>query len=172
MLHTRNFLLILSPCCFAVCGHHLSPRIAIVFSLLSSVQNFSMPHSSIFISSNTSRSSLYISHSPTMWLLHYFFATRAHLCIFLLLSTTGIPCTYAPLLSGRGRKESDEIEGIDDRTHRQQTTDNNHNQPQHWTITTIYNQQSNQSTKKTINNQQSKPPTIKTINDQNNKHSK
>ena len=32
MLH-RNFLLILSPCCFAVCGHRLPPRIAIVFSL-------------------------------------------------------------------------------------------------------------------------------------------
>ena len=31
----RNCLLILSPSCFAVCGHHLSPRIAIVFSLLS-----------------------------------------------------------------------------------------------------------------------------------------
>ena len=48
MLH-RNVLLILSPSCFAVCGHHLSPRIAIVFSLLSSVPNFSMPHSSIFL---------------------------------------------------------------------------------------------------------------------------
>ena len=36
MLH-RNCLLILSPACFAVCGHHLPPRIAIVFSLLSKV---------------------------------------------------------------------------------------------------------------------------------------
>ena len=67
MLH-RNVLLILSPSCFAVCGHHLSPRIAIaiVLSLQSSVPNLSMPHSSIFlIPSNTSRFS-YISHSPTM----------------------------------------------------------------------------------------------------------
>ena len=29
--------------CFDVCGHHLSPRIAIVFSLLCSVPNFSLP---------------------------------------------------------------------------------------------------------------------------------
>ena len=43
ILH-RNFLPILSPSCFAVCGHHLSPRTAIVFSLLSSVPNFSMSH--------------------------------------------------------------------------------------------------------------------------------
>ena len=49
ILH-RNFLLILSPSCFAVCCHHLSPRIATVFSLLqSSVPNFSMSHSSIFL---------------------------------------------------------------------------------------------------------------------------
>ena len=33
ILH-RNCLLILSPSCFAVCGHHLSPKIALVFSLL------------------------------------------------------------------------------------------------------------------------------------------
>ena len=46
----------LPPCCFAVCGHNLSPTIAIVFSLLSSVPNFSMPHSFIFLISNTSRS--------------------------------------------------------------------------------------------------------------------
>ena len=40
------FLLILSPSCFAVCGYHLPPSIAVVFSLLSSVSNFSMSHSS------------------------------------------------------------------------------------------------------------------------------
>ena len=34
ILH-RKWLLILPPSCFAVCGHHPSPRIAIVFSLLS-----------------------------------------------------------------------------------------------------------------------------------------
>ena len=32
--------------CFAVCIHHLSPRIAIVFSLLSRVPNFSLSYSS------------------------------------------------------------------------------------------------------------------------------
>ena len=42
-----NLLLILSPSRFAVCGHHLSPRMmAIVVSLLiNSVPNFSMSHS-------------------------------------------------------------------------------------------------------------------------------
>ena len=46
ILHTtRNFWLVLSPSCEAVCGHHLSPRTAIVFSLLSSVSNSSMSHS-------------------------------------------------------------------------------------------------------------------------------
>ena len=43
----RNCLLILSPSCFAVCGRHLSPRKAIVISLLSSLPNSSMSHSSI-----------------------------------------------------------------------------------------------------------------------------
>ena len=42
------FLLTLSPSCFAVCGHHLSPRIAIVFSLLSSVPNFPMSHQFVY----------------------------------------------------------------------------------------------------------------------------
>ena len=41
VLHGK-FLLILSPSCFAVCAHHLSPRVAIVLSLLSSVPYFSM----------------------------------------------------------------------------------------------------------------------------------
>ena len=59
----ENCLLILSLTCFAVCGHHLSPRIAIVFSLLSSLPNSSVSHSStsIISASNASRSSLYIS---------------------------------------------------------------------------------------------------------------
>ena len=61
-------LLILSTSCFAVYGHHLSPRTAIVFSLLSSLSNSSISHTSnvLIFSSNASRSSLYISHSPTM----------------------------------------------------------------------------------------------------------
>ena len=54
-------MLILSPSCFTVCGHHLSPRIAIVFSLLSSLPNSSMSRTSNFlISSNAFRSSLVI----------------------------------------------------------------------------------------------------------------
>ena len=60
------------PSCFAVCGHHLIPRIAIVFSLLSSLPNSSMSRTfNSLMSSNASRSSLYISHSPTMWVLLY-----------------------------------------------------------------------------------------------------
>ena len=49
ILH-RNCLLILSPSCFAVCGHHLSPRIAIVFSVLSSLPSSSMFRTSSFLS--------------------------------------------------------------------------------------------------------------------------
>ena len=67
--YIETLSLILSPSCFAVCGHHLSPRIGIAVSLRSSVPNyFSTSHSSIFriCTSNTSRSSCYISHPPTM----------------------------------------------------------------------------------------------------------
>ena len=60
-----------------------------------------MSHSSIFlISCSTSRSSLYISHSPTVRVLLYFFPTRAHLCIFPLLPTTGIRTSF--FLAGPG----------------------------------------------------------------------
>ena len=46
MLHI-NILLILSTSCFAVCGHHLSPRIAIVLSLpLGGFENTMDPYSS------------------------------------------------------------------------------------------------------------------------------
>ena len=58
ILH-RNCLLILSPSCFAVCGHHLSPRTAIVFSLLSSLPNSSMSHLSNFLISTNSRGTIY-----------------------------------------------------------------------------------------------------------------
>ena len=65
-----TFVIILSSSCFAAFGHHLSPRIAIVFSLLAIVPNSSMSHSSISLfSSSTSRPSLYISHYPTMWVI-------------------------------------------------------------------------------------------------------
>ena len=66
ILH-RNCLLILSPSCSAVFGHHLSPSIAIVFSPLFRLPNSSISHMSNFlVSSNASRSSLYIPHSLTM----------------------------------------------------------------------------------------------------------
>ena len=49
LLYTTSklFAYILSPFCFAVCSHRLSPRIAIVFSLLSSPPSSSMSHPSI-----------------------------------------------------------------------------------------------------------------------------
>ena len=77
---------ILSPSCFPVCGHHLSPRIAIVFSLLSSLRNSSMSHPSKISSSPLMHSvppcifhiilpcdsySLLLSHTDT----HFFVAT-------------------------------------------------------------------------------------------------
>ena len=67
----KNRLLILPPSCFAVCGHHLSPSVTMIFSLLSNLPKYSMSHSSNvpISSSNASRSSLYISQSPTMFLL-------------------------------------------------------------------------------------------------------
>ena len=40
---SQNLSSILSPSCFAVCGHHLSPRIAIAFSLLSSCLLYTSP---------------------------------------------------------------------------------------------------------------------------------
>ena len=95
----RNFSLILSPSCFAVCGHHLSPRIAIVFSLL--IPNFSMSHSSLFLISSTHPVPPFVHFTFSHYVFYstYCFATRAHLCIFLLLlATTGVP-----LRSGRSR---------------------------------------------------------------------
>ena len=65
-----------------------STRIAIVFSLLSSLPNSYTSHSSIFlISLNTSRS-VHISHSPTMRVLLYCCATRGNTCVH--------PCSPPP----------------------------------------------------------------------------
>ena len=101
----RNCLLIQSPSCFAVCGHHLSPRIAIVFSLLSRLPNSSMSHTSNFlISSNASRSSLYISHSPTMRVLLCIVVQHGH--IFIATPSSSGRLVYLVnlfLLSGRSR---------------------------------------------------------------------
>ena len=51
----------------AVCDHHLSPKRAIVFSLLFNAPNISMSHPFIFLISsfNAPRSTLYSSQSPT-----------------------------------------------------------------------------------------------------------
>ena len=93
---THIILLILSRSSSAICGHYLSPRIAIVFSL-SNALNFSISNLSIFLisSSNTFRSSLYSSHSSTGWvLLSPALPQGQHLrAFFLLHSTTGIPYT-------------------------------------------------------------------------------
>ena len=102
ILH-KNCLLMLSPSCFAVCGHHLSPRIAIVFSLLSSLPNSSMSHTSncLISSSNAFRSSLYISHCPTMGVILSVVLQHGH--IFVATSSFSPTLVYIFLLSGRSR---------------------------------------------------------------------
>ena len=103
VLH-RKFLLILSPSCFAfVCGHHLSSRIAIVFSILSSLPNSSTSRTSnlLISSSNASRSSLYISDSPTVWVLPSIVVPHGH--IFVATSSSSRLLLYLFLLSGRSR---------------------------------------------------------------------
>ena len=87
----------MSPSCFATCGHHPSPRITIVFSLLSTavVHRTSPRHIRLFSSSPP------LTHSAppcTSHIFHYVsytlncFATKASPCIYiLLLSATGIP---------------------------------------------------------------------------------
>ena len=86
-----NVFLLLSPSCFATCGHHLSPRIMTVFSLLSSAPNFFMPHSltSLTSSPSTSHSSPYLSHSPTMCLLVSTALPRGHISVHLLPPPSG-----------------------------------------------------------------------------------
>ena len=44
VMYYINPLLIVSPSCFAFCGHYLSPRAAVVVSLFSSVFNLSISH--------------------------------------------------------------------------------------------------------------------------------
>ena len=86
-------MLILFPSCFAACGHHLSPRIAIVFSSLSSVPNellhvtfFHFPH---LLTDPAPPCTFHIL--PLRESTRYCFAIRAHLCIYFLRSATGIP---------------------------------------------------------------------------------
>ena len=79
----ETFCLSLSPSCFAFCDHHLSPRIAIVFSLLCSVPNFSMSHLVYFPHLQHMPFLLvYFTFSNHMSSTLYCFATRAHLCLY------------------------------------------------------------------------------------------
>ena len=90
-------MLTLSPSCFGCCAH-LSPRIAIVFSLsfrvvkFIHIASFYWPylHPVPFLLADVT-----FSHNVISTL--FFLGARTHLCI-LLLPTTGIP-----LLSGRSR---------------------------------------------------------------------
>ena len=101
ILH-RNVFIISSPSCFAICDTIYLRGWRSFFSLLSSVPNSPVSHSSVFIiSSNASRSSFYISHSHIVLRYNlYCFSTRAHLCIFLPSSRLLV---YLFLLSGRSR---------------------------------------------------------------------
>ena len=90
ILH-RNCLLILSSSCFAVCGHHLSPKIAIVLSLYSLVYQTLLPCHIRLISSSPP-----LAHPVPLLLVYFTFpyyvsptlyccATRAHICSHVLL---------------------------------------------------------------------------------------
>ena len=94
---------LLLPSCFAVCGHHLTPRIPTVLLLRSSLQNSSMSHSSILLisSSDASRPSLYISRSPTMCVLLSAFVPHGHICASM--SSSSRLLVYLFLVSGRSR---------------------------------------------------------------------
>ena len=97
------FRLVALPSCFAAYGHHLSPRIAFVFSLLSGVPKISMPHPSISLisSSNTSRSPLYVSLSPTRSALISGVLPQGHTCAST--SSSSWLLVYLFFLSGRSR---------------------------------------------------------------------
>ena len=98
------FWLILSPSCFAACGQHLSPRMAIVFSLPSSVLKYYMSRSSMFFSSNTSRFSSSMSNSPTTWVLISIALPHGHICASTSFSSRLL--VYLFLLSGRLRSST------------------------------------------------------------------
>ena len=102
ILHGKLFVYLLS-----FLFGRLSPpsptNIAIVFSLLSNVLNFSISSPSIFLifSCNTCRFSLYSSHSPTMWALLSSALPQRQLCA---PSASSIRLTiYLFLLAGRSR---------------------------------------------------------------------
>ena len=88
----RNRSLILSSSCFAVCGHHLAPRIAIVFSLHSNLlSNSSMSHTSNFLISSydTSGSSLHI-HILLLCESYSIDVPHGHVCV--ATSSSGDGC--------------------------------------------------------------------------------
>ena len=85
------------PSCFAFYSLHLSPRVVIVFSLVSSVPNFSMSHSSIFLISNTSFLLVYFTFSHCVNPTLYCFTTRGTSVHLLPL----LDYWYLFLLSGR-----------------------------------------------------------------------
>ena len=91
----------------SVCGRHLSPTIAIVFSLLSSLPNSSTSPSSspLIASSNISRSSLHIPCSPTTYVTPtlYCCATRAHVISLPTSSSSSRLLVYPFLRFGRSR---------------------------------------------------------------------
>ena len=101
-------MLILSPSCFAACGHHLSPRTAIVFSRsinsvpkLLHVTLVYFPH----LFQHTPFFLLYISHHSILVCEFYSLllchtGTSVHLSV-LLLPATGIP-TFFFVLAGPG----------------------------------------------------------------------
>ena len=95
-------MLILSLSCFAACGYHLSPRIAIVFSLLSSVSNSSKSNSSasLISSSSTSRVLVHFTFSYYVGSTLDCVATRAYLCIYSLLLPAIL--VYLFFLAGSG----------------------------------------------------------------------
>ena len=99
LLH-QIVLVILPPLCFACWGHHLSPTIAIVFSLISGVRNISVYITYVHFShlQHVPLLLVHLTLSHNVSSLLFWFATRAHLCnVFLLLPTTGIPAPCSSL---------------------------------------------------------------------------
>ena len=102
---TYFFFLTLSPSCFAFCGHHLSPRIAIVFLLLSRVPNFlhiTFVYADYLLLQHILFLLVHFTFSHNVSSALVCFATRARHCIFLVLTTIGIPGTSFFFLAGPG----------------------------------------------------------------------
>ena len=88
MLHSF-FLLMLSPSCFIICGHHLSPRMSNVFSLQSSVSIFSMSQPSTF-------AHLPLYHMPLL-LVYFIFSHYASSTLLLCHQGTSVHLLPPPL---------------------------------------------------------------------------